>query len=207
MPFTLPALPYEFAALEPNIDATTMEIHHDRHHKAYVDGLNKALDGHADLAAKDIVTLLRDIKSVPDAVRQPVINHGGGHHNHSIFWETMAAKAGGEPTGAVADAITAAFGDFAKFKDTLKQNALTQFGSGWSWLVWDPAGAKLAAVKKANQDSPLMDGHVPLLGIDVWEHAYYLKYQNKRADYVDAWWGVVNWGRVNELFAAAKAGK
>ena len=207
MPHTLPALPYEFAALEPNIDALTMEIHHDRHHKAYVDNLNKALEAHPAFAGKDIVTLLREIKSVPDAVRQAVINNGGGHHNHSIFWETMAAKAGGEPTGAVADAITAAFGDFAKFKDTVKQNALTQFGSGWSWLVWDPAGAKVAAVKKANQDSPLMDGLVPLLGVDVWEHAYYLKYQNKRADYVDAWWGVVNWGRVNELFAAAKAGK
>ena len=207
MPFTLPALPYAFSALEPNIDALTMEIHSQRHHKAYVDNLNKALESLPELAAKDIVSLLRDIKSVPDSARQPVINNGGGHHNHSIFWETMAPGAGGTPTGAIGDAITATFGDFTKFKDIVKQNALTQFGSGWSWLVWDPAGAKLAAVKKANQDSPLMEGLVPLLGVDVWEHAYYLKYQNKRADYVDAWWGVVNWAKVNELYAAAKAGK
>ena len=207
MPFTLPTLPYAFSALEPQIDATTMEIHSQRHHKAYVDGLNKALEAAPDLAAKDIVTLLREIKSVPDAIRQAVTNHGGGHHNHSLFWEIMGPNGGGEPTGPLAEAITAAFGDFAKFKETVKQNALTQFGSGWSWLVWDAAGAKLAAVKKPNQDSPLMDGHVPLLGVDVWEHAYYLKYQNKRADYVDAWWGVVNWAKVSELFAAAKAGK
>jgi Fe-Mn family superoxide dismutase len=201
---TLPALPYAFNALEPHIDALTMEIHSQRHHKAYVDNLNKALESAPDLANKDIVTLLREIKSVPESIRQAVINNGGGHHNHALFWEVMAPSAGGEPTGAIADAITAAFGDFAKFKDTVKQNALTQFGSGWSWLVWDPAKAAVVAVKKPNQDSPLMDGLVPLLGIDVWEHAYYLKYQNKRADYVDAWWGVVNWKKVNELLAGAK---
>jgi Fe-Mn family superoxide dismutase len=207
MPFALPALPYEFKALEPTIDATTMEIHSQRHHKAYVDNLNKALESAPDLAGKDIVTLLRDIKSVPDAIRQAVINNGGGHANHALFWEIMAPNAGGEPTGQIGDAIKATFGDFAKFKDTMKQNALTQFGSGWSWLVYDAAGSKIVAVKKPNQDSPLMEGHVPLFGIDVWEHAYYLKYQNKRADYVDAWWNVVNWKKVEELYVAAKAGK
>jgi superoxide dismutase, Fe-Mn family len=204
---TLPQLPYAFNALEPHIDAATMEIHSQKHHKAYVDNLNKALEAHADLAAKDIVTLLREIKSVPESARQAVINNGGGHHNHSLFWEIMTPGGGGEPTGAIGEAIAAAFGDYAQFKAAAKQNALTQFGSGWSWLVWDPAGAKVAAVKKPNQDSPLMDGHVPLLGIDVWEHAYYLKYQNKRPDYVDAWWNVVNWKKVNELLANAKAGK
>lgn len=207
MAHALPALPYAFAALEPHIDATTMEIHSQRHHKAYVDNLNKALEAHADLQAHDIVALLRNIKTVPDAIRQPVINNGGGHHNHALFWEIMAPGAGGEPTGAIGDAIKAAFGDFAKFKDTVKQNALTQFGSGWSWLIWNTAAGKIEAIKKPNQDSPLMDGNVPLLGIDVWEHAYYLKYQNKRADYVDAWWNVVNWKKVDELFANAKAGK
>lgn len=207
MAHSLTALPYAFNALEPHVDALTMEIHSQRHHKAYVDNLNKALEPHADLQAHDIVALLRNIKTVPDAIRQAVINNGGGHHNHAIFWEIMAPGAGGEPTGAIGDAIKAAFGDFAKFKDTVKQNALTQFGSGWSWLIWNTAAGKIEAIKKPNQDSPLMDGNVPLLGIDVWEHAYYLKYQNKRADYVDAWWNVVNWNKVNELFANAKAGK
>ena len=207
MAHTLPALPYAFTALEPHIDAATMEIHSQKHHKAYVDNLNKALAGNADLEGKDIVALLRDIKSVPEAIRPAVINNGGGHANHSLFWEIMAPSAGGEPTGAIGDAIKANHGDFAKFKDVIKQNALTQFGSGWSWLVWDPAAAALKAVKKPNQDSPLMDGQVPLLGIDVWEHAYYLKYQNKRPDYVDAWWNTVNWKKVDELYTAAKAGK
>lgn len=205
MAFTLPTLPYAFAALEPHIDATTMEIHSQRHHKAYVDNLNKALESAPAQAGLDIVALLRDVKAVPESVRQAVINNGGGHHNHALFWEIMGPSAGGEPTGAIGDAIKAAFGDFAKFRDTFKQNALTQFGSGWSWLVYD--GSAIKAIKKPNQDSPLMDGLVPLLGCDVWEHAYYLKYQNKRADYVDAWWNVVNWKKVDELFAKAKAGK
>lgn len=205
MAHTLPALPYAFAALEPHIDATTMEIHSQRHHKAYVDNLNKALESAPAQAGLDIVALLRDVKAVPESVRQAVINNGGGHHNHALFWEIMGPGAGGEPTGAIGDAIKAAFGDFAKFRDTFKQNALTQFGSGWSWLVYD--GSAIKAIKKPNQDSPLMDGLVPLLGCDVWEHAYYLKYQNKRADYVDAWWNVVNWKKVDELFAKAKAGK
>jgi superoxide dismutase, Fe-Mn family len=202
---SLPALPYAYNALEPHIDALTMEIHSQRHHKTYVDNLNKALEGHADLANKSIEDLLRGIKSVPEAIRQAVINNGGGHHNHSLFWTVMGPKAGGEPTGAVADAIKATFGDFAAFKAKIKENALGQFGSGWSWLVWD--GSKLQAIKKPNQDSPLMDGLVPVLGVDVWEHAYYLKYQNKRADYVDAWWNTVNWKGVEERLTNAKAGK
>jgi superoxide dismutase, Fe-Mn family len=205
MPFTLPALPYAPAALEPHIDAMTMEIHHGRHHKTYVDNVNKALEAHPDLAKHSIEDLLRNIKTVPDAIRQPVINNGGGHANHALFWSIMAPGAGGKPTGPLAEAIDAAFGDFAAFQAKIKENALGQFGSGWSWLVYD--GSKLQAVKKPNQDSPLMEGMVPVLGIDVWEHAYYLKYQNKRADYVDAWWNTVNWSKVGELFAAAKAGK
>jgi superoxide dismutase, Fe-Mn family len=204
MPFTLPALPYAPAALEPHIDAMTMEIHHGRHHKTYVDNLNKALDGQA-AAAHSIEDLLRNVKTLPEAVRQPVINNGGGHHNHSLFWTIMAPGAGGKPTGALAEAINTAFGDFAAFQAKIKENALGQFGSGWSWLVY--GDGKLSAVKKPNQDSPLMDGHFPLLGIDVWEHAYYLKYQNKRPDYVDAWWNTVNWTKVEELFTNAKAGK
>jgi len=205
MAHTLPPLPYAFDALEPHIDAKTMEIHHDRHHKAYVDNLNKALEGHADLASKSIEDLLRGIKSVPESIRPAVTNNGGGHHNHSLFWTIMGPKAGGDPTGPVADAIKAAFGDFSAFKAKVKENAVSQFGSGWSWLVWD--GSKLQAVKRPNQDSPLMDGLVPVLGIDVWEHAYYLKYQNKRPDYVDAWWHTVNWKGVEERLARAKAGK
>jgi superoxide dismutase, Fe-Mn family len=205
MAHTLPPLPYPANALEPHIDAQTMEIHHGRHHKAYVDNLNKALDGQAALASKSIEALLRDIKSVPENIRPAVVNNGGGHHNHSLFWTIMGPGGGGEPSGAVGDAIKAAFGDFAAFKAKIKENALGQFGSGWSWLVWD--GSKLQAVKRANQDSPLMDGLVPVLGIDVWEHAYYLKYQNKRPDYVDAWWNTVNWKAVEERLANAKAGK
>jgi Fe-Mn family superoxide dismutase len=208
MPHTLPSLPYAFDALEPHIDAKTMEIHSQKHHKAYVDNLNKALESApADIQNLDIVTLLRDIKKVPDGIRQAVINNGGGHHNHSLFWEIMGPHAGGEPTGAVADAIKAAFGDFAKFKDTVKNNGLTQFGSGWSWVVWNPAGGKLEAIKKPNQDSPLMEGLIPVLGVDVWEHAYYLKYQNLRAAYIDAWWSTVNWKAVEAKLAAAKAGR
>jgi Fe-Mn family superoxide dismutase len=204
MAHELPKLPYAFNALEPHIDALTMEIHSQRHHKAYVDNLNKALDGQAEFQKLDIVTLLRDIKKVPESIRPVVINNGGGHHNHSLFWEIMGPGCGGEPSGAIGDAIKAVFGDFAKFKDTFKQNALTQFGSGWSWLVWDPAASAVKAIKKPNQDSPLMDGLTPLFGCDVWEHAYYLKYQNKRPDYVDAWWNTVNWKKVNELLVNAK---
>jgi Fe-Mn family superoxide dismutase len=205
MAHTLPTLPYAFNALEPHIDALTMEIHSQRHHKAYVDNLNKALEGHTELAAKSIEDLLRSIKSVPENIRQAVINNGGGHHNHSLFWRIMGPNGGGEPSGPLADAINEAFGDFSKMKDTVKQNALTQFGSGWSWVVYDPNTKKLVAVKKPNQDSPLSDGLIPIFGIDVWEHAYYLKYQNKRPDYVDAWWNTVNWAAVNEEFSKAKS--
>lgn len=208
MPHTLPSLPYAFDALEPHIDAKTMEIHSQKHHKAYVDNLNKALESApADIQNMDIVTLLRSIKKVPEGIRQAVVNNGGGHHNHSLFWEIMGPGGGGEPSGAVGDAIKAAFGDFAKFKDAVKQNGLTQFGSGWSWVVWNPSGGKLEAVKRPNQDSPLMDGLVPVLGVDVWEHAYYLKYQNLRANYLDAWWNVVNWKAVEQKLTAAKAGR
>jgi superoxide dismutase, Fe-Mn family len=207
MAHTLPALPYKFDALEPHIDARTMEIHSQKHHKAYVDNLNKALESAPDAAKMDIVSLLRDAKRLPESVRQAVINNGGGHHNHSLFWEIMGPGAGGEPTGQIADAIKAAFGDFAKFKDTVKNNGLTQFGSGWSWVVVNPGSGKLEAIKRPNQDSPLMDGLVPVLGVDVWEHAYYLKYQNLRANYIDAWWNVVNWKAVEQKFVAAKAGK
>lgn len=208
MAFNLPQLPYAFNALEPHIDAATMEIHSQRHHKAYVDNLNKALESAPNLANLSIEELLRVVKTqAPESVRQAIINNGGGHHNHALFWEIMGPNGGGEPSGQLADAINATFGDFARFKETIKQNGLTQFGSGWTWLVWNPAAAKLEAIKRPNQDSPLMDGLVPVLGIDVWEHAYYLKYQNKRADYIDAWWNVVNWKAVEGKYLAAKAGK
>jgi Fe-Mn family superoxide dismutase len=207
MPHTLPALPYAFDALEPHIDAKTMEIHHDKHHKAYVDNLNKALESAPDLANKDLVSLLRDINSVPANIKQAVINNGGGDHNHTLFWEIMGPNGGGEPTGQIADAIKAAFGDFAKLKDTVKTNGLGQFGSGWSWVVYNPTSGKLEAIKKANQDSPLMDGLVPVFGVDVWEHAYYLKYQNLRAAYIDAWWNTLNWKAIEGKYVAAKAGK
>ncbi|MFO0809451.1 MAG: superoxide dismutase [Gemmataceae bacterium] len=203
MPFTLPALPYPVDALEPSIDKMTMEIHHGRHHKTYIDNLNKALEAHPDLQAKSIDDLMRGLSSVPEAVRTAVRNNGGGHANHTLFWEVMGPKAGGAPTGALAEAINSTFGGVDQFKAKIKENALGQFGSGWSWLALGSDG-KLQAIKTANQDTPLSDGHTPLLGIDVWEHAYYLKYQNKRADYVDAWWNVVNWAAVGTRFDKAK---
>ena len=205
MPFTLPPLPYPTNALEPTIDAATMELHHGKHHKTYVDNLNKALESAPDLAHLAIEDLLRVVKTqAPEAVRQAIINNGGGHANHALFWEIMGPNGGGEPTGAVADAITAAFGSFAKMKEAVKANGAGQFGSGWTWVVYSPAAGKLEAVKRANQDSPLMDGLVPLFGIDVWEHAYYLKYQNRRPEYLEAWWTVVNWKAVEAKLAAAK---
>jgi Fe-Mn family superoxide dismutase len=203
MAFTLPPLPYAADALEPSIDKLTMEIHHDRHHKAYVDNLNKALEATPDLQNKSIEDLLRGIKSVPANIQAAVRNNGGGHANHTMFWEIMGPKSGGAPGGELAQAINSTFGGFDAFKAKIKENALGQFGSGWSWLVVGGDG-KLAAVKSANQDSPYMEGQTPLLGVDVWEHAYYLKYQNKRADYVDAWWNVVNWNAVAERFSKAK---
>ena len=181
MAHTLPAAPVPVDALEPHIDAKTMEIHHDKHHKAYVDNLNKALEvrpGPGQPA--DRRTAPGGEGKAPDSVKQAIVNNGGGHHNHALFWEIMGPNGGGEPTGAVADAITAAFGDFAEFKAKVKENGTGQFGSGWAWVVWNPTAGKLEAVKRPNQDSPLMDGLVPVFGVDVWEHAYYLKYQNKR---------------------------
>jgi Fe-Mn family superoxide dismutase len=205
MAFTLPALPYPNNALEPSIDALTMEIHHDRHHKAYVDNLNKALEGHANLASKPIEQLLRELQQVPENIRGAVRNNGGGHANHSMFWEIMGKGAGGQPSGPLAEAINTTFGDFKTFQQQLKQAAVSRFGSGWGWLVL--AGGKLQVLSTPNQDSPYMDGQIPILGIDVWEHAYYLKYQNKRPDYIDAWWNVVNWNAVAKRFADAKSGR
>jgi Fe-Mn family superoxide dismutase len=205
MAYTLPPLPYPADSLEPYIDKMTMEIHHGRHHKAYVDNVNKALEGHAELGKMPVEQLLREIKKVPESIRQAVINNGGGHANHSMFWQIMAKGAGGKPSGPLADEINKTFTDFATFQGQLKQAALGRFGSGWAWLVL--ADSKLQVLNTANQDSPYMQGQMPILGIDVWEHAYYLKYQNKRADYVDAWWNVVNWRDVAERFSRAKAGK
>src|SRR5881397_1623814 len=204
MAHTLPALPYATDALEPYIDKMTMEIHHGRHHKTYVDNLNKALEGQTALQSLTIEQLLRDINKVPESIRQAVINNGGGHANHTMFWEIMSAGAGGKPSGPLADDITKAFGDFATFQSQLKQAGVSRFGSGWAWLVL--ADGKLSIISTANQDSPLMNGQFPILGVDVWEHAYYLKYQNKRPDYLDAWWNTVNWGAVEKRYSQAKAG-
>jgi Fe-Mn family superoxide dismutase len=205
MAYTLPNLPYPADALEPYIDKMTMEIHHGRHHKAYVDNLNKALEGQTALQNKPIDQLLREITKVPENIRQAVINNGGGHANHSMFWEIMGPKAGGKPGGPLADDINATFGDFAAFQAQLKQAGVGRFGSGWAWLV--VADGKLKVVNTANQDSPYMQNQVPIVGVDVWEHAYYLKYQNKRPDYIDAWWNVVNWNAVAQRYSQAKAGK
>jgi Fe-Mn family superoxide dismutase len=178
-----------------------MEIHHGRHHKAYVDNLNKALEGHANLQDKPIEQLLKEVNQVPEAIRTAVRNNGGGHANHTMFWEIMGPKAGGQPSGALATAINSAFGSFDNFKTQIKQAATTRFGSGWAWLVM--ANGKLQVLSTANQDSPFMENQFPVMGVDVWEHAYYLKYQNKRPDYVDAWWNVVNWDAVAKRYAQA----
>ena len=198
----LPPLPYDFAALEPHIDSQTMQIHHGKHHQTYVNNLNSALDKHPELFAKPVEDLLRNIQGVPEDIRVAVRNNGGGHHNHTLFWNIMAPKAGGEPTGSLADAIRKTFGDFAKFKETFSTAGATRFGSGWSWLT--VTNGKLEVSSTANQDSPLMDGKTPILGLDVWEHAYYLKYQNRRADYIAAWWNLVNWSEVAKRFDAAR---
>lgn len=201
-PFTLPALPYAFNALEPHIDAKTMEIHHDKHHQAYVTNLNKALEGKSDLQALTLEQLLaNDCAKVPEEIRTAVRNNGGGHHNHSLFWEMIGPNAGGQPTGALAEAINGTFGGFDQFKTQFTQAASTRFGSGWAWLV--VANGKLQVYSTANQDSPLMQGHHPVLGLDVWEHAYYLHYQNRRPDYIGAFWNVVNWTKVNEFYTKA----
>jgi Fe-Mn family superoxide dismutase len=205
MAFTLPPLPYPADALESAIDKMTMEIHHGKHHKAYVDNLNAALEGQPNLQSKPIEQLLRDIAGVPEGIRQKVINNGGGHANHTMFWEIMGPKGGGEPAGALAEAIKSTFTDVAAFKSKIKEAGLGRFGSGWAWLVL--ANGKLQVVSTANQDSPYMNGQTPILGVDVWEHAYYLRYQNRRADYLEAWWKVVNWDTVAKRFAAAQNGK
>jgi Fe-Mn family superoxide dismutase len=195
MAFELPALGYDVSALEPHIDTQTMQIHHGKHHAAYVNNLNAALASHPALQASPIEDLLGNINDVPEAIRQAVINNGGGHHNHTLFWSIMGPNGGGEPTGALGSAIDSTFGGFAAFKAAIKDAGVKRFGSGWSWLVQTSAGA-LQIYSTANQDSPLMKGDTPLLGVDVWEHAYYLKYQNRRPDYLDAWWGTVDWSAV-----------
>jgi Fe-Mn family superoxide dismutase len=201
MAYTVPPLPYPYDALEPHIDKLTMEIHHDKHHQAYVDKVNAALAG-TPLADAPIDNVLSDLSQVPDATRTAVKNNGGGHYNHTMFWENMSPNGGGQPDGELASAIDSAFGSFSDFQAKIKETGVNQFGSGWSWLVLD--GSQLAIVGSANQDNPISGGKTPLLGVDVWEHAYYLKYQNRRPDYIDAWWNVVNWPRVAERLAAAR---
>jgi len=196
MSFTLPPLPYAPDALEPHIDKLTMEIHHGKHHNAYVTNLNAALEKAPELASKSIEDLVKGISSVPEAIRTAVRNNGGGHLNHSMFWQIMAPNAGGAPTGAIADAINSSFGSLDKLKEELKKAAVGRFGSGWAWVI--DAGGKLVVESTPNQDSPLMDGKKVVFGIDVWEHAYYLKYQNRRPDYIDAWWNVINWAEINK---------
>jgi Fe-Mn family superoxide dismutase len=202
MAFELPNLPYAFDALEPHIDARTMEIHHGKHHAGYVAKLNAALEKHPDSQKQSLETLLGNINAVPDAIRTAVRNNGGGHANHSLFWTVMKPGGGGEPGGALGKAIGSAFGSFDAFRQRFSDAAATRFGSGWAWLV--VAGGALAVESTPNQDSPLMEGKLPILGLDVWEHAYYLKYQNRRPDYIQAWWNVVNWDEVARRFDAAK---
>jgi superoxide dismutase, Fe-Mn family len=198
MPFTLPPLPYPADALEPHIDKTTMEIHHDKHHGAYVTNLNKALESAPDLANKSVEDLLsNNCAAVPDAIRTAVRNNGGGHANHSLFWNLMSKNGGGAPKGEIQNIITSKFTSFEAFKEKLTAAAMGRFGSGWAWLVKSSSG-QFEVISTANQDSPLMEGKKPILGLDVWEHAYYLKYQNRRADYVTAWWNLVNWDEVNK---------
>jgi Fe-Mn family superoxide dismutase len=201
--YTVPPLPYDFNALEPHIDAKTMEIHHDKHHAAYVNNLNAALKDHPQHQGKKIEELIAHLDALPEAIRTAVRNNGGGHANHSLFWRLMKPHGGGEPSGALAQAITSAMGGFAAFKEAFSKAATTRFGSGWAWLIIGKDG-KLAVTSTANQDNPIMEGATPLLGLDVWEHAYYLKYQNRRPDYISAWWNTVNWEEVAHRFTAAK---
>lgn len=202
MTYTLPDLPYAFDALEPYIDEETMHLHHDKHHNTYVTNLNAAIEKHPELGEKTIEELLSDMDAVPTDIKTAVRNNGGGHANHSFFWKIMAPNAGGEPTGAIKEAIDEAFGDFATFKEEFKKAAAGRFGSGWAWLVME--NGKLAITSTANQDSPLMEGKTPILGLDIWEHAYYLKYKNVRPDYIEAFWNVVNWEEVNNQLSTAK---
>ena len=199
---SVPPLPYAFDALEPYIDAKTMEIHHDKHHGAYVANLNKALDGHADLQGLSVEKLLGKLDAVPENIRTAVRNNGGGHANHSLFWKIMKKGGGGDPKGELADAIQKAFGTFADFKAKFNQAGATRFGSGWAWLFYK--SGSLAVESLPNQDSPLITGGTPVLGLDVWEHAYYLKYQNRRPEYIEAWWNLINWEQAEENFANAK---
>ena len=200
MAFTLPSLPYDFAALEPHIDAKTMEIHHGKHHQTYVNNLNAAIEKAPELAGKSLDDLMRGVNTAPEAVRTAVRNNGGGHWNHSMFWQIMAPKAGGEPGGKVGAAIKSAFGDFAKFREQFGAAGVGRFGSGWAWLI--NTGGKVSITSTPNQDNPLMEGQKAIMGLDVWEHAYYLKYQNRRPDYINAWWNVVNWKEVEKRFDA-----
>ncbi|HNP72963.1 MAG TPA: superoxide dismutase [Kouleothrix sp.] len=201
MAFTLPPLPYDYSALEPHIDTQTMQIHHDKHHAAYVTNANAALESYADLQKYSAEELLKHINDVPEAIRAAVRNNVGGHVNHTLFWEIMGPGGGGEPTDALAQAINTAFGSFADLKAKINDAGVKRFGSGWSWLVLGADG-KLQVISTANQDSPLMDGQTPILGVDVWEHAYYLKYQNLRAKYLEAWWNTVNWKEVAKRFGS-----
>jgi len=196
MAHSLPPLPYAADALEPHIDKQTMEIHHGKHHAAYVNNLNAALEKHPELQSKSVEDLIRGINTVPEDIRTAVRNNGGGHVNHTMFWQIMGPNAGGDPTGAIADAINSSFGSFAALKEQFQKAAVGRFGSGWAWVI--DAGGKLVVESTPNQDNPMMDGKKPVFGIDVWEHAYYLKYQNRRPDYVGAWWNVVNWAEINK---------
>ncbi|MBB5173896.1 superoxide dismutase [Texcoconibacillus texcoconensis] len=202
MAFTLPELPYAYDALTPHIDEETMKIHHGKHHNTYVTKLNAALEGHSDLQDKSLEDLLKDLSALPESVRTAVRNNGGGHYNHTLFWQIMSPNGGGEPTGDLASAINDAFGSFDQFKETFKNTALGRFGSGWAWLVVN--NGKLEVVDTLNQDNPISEGKTPVLGIDVWEHAYYLKYQNRRPEYVDAFFNVINWDEVTKRFQEAK---
>jgi Fe-Mn family superoxide dismutase len=202
MAHTLPSLPYPANALEPHIDKETMELHHGKHHATYVKNLNAALEKHPKLQSKSIEELLRDFQAVPDDIQTAVRNNGGGHANHSLFWQIMGPNAGGEPTGAVAEALTSSFGSFKTFKDQFSKAALDRFGSGWAWVI--QRNGLLMIESTPNQDSPLMEGKIPVFGLDVWEHAYYLKYHNRRADYINAWWNLVNWAAIDRQLALAR---
>ena len=201
MAYTLPDLPYDYSALEPHIDAQTMEIHHTKHHQKYIDTANEALSG-TEWADKPAEEVLQNLSSLPNDIKTKVRNNAGGHANHSLFWTVMGPDGGGEPSGSVADAISDTFGSFKQFQEKFTETGVGQFGSGWAWLVLD--GGKVDVIGLPNQDSPVIEGKIPILGVDVWEHAYYLKYQNKRPDYIEAWWNTVNWDEVNNRFEAAK---
>lgn len=202
MPFTLPSLPYAYNALEPYFDAATMELHHTKHHQTYVDKLNAALESTPDLQTVSIEKLLSDSNQVPEKIRQAVINHGGGHHNHSLFWTSLTSHSSNSPTGKLAEAMNTSFTDFATFKQKFTDLAVGHFGSGWAWLIATPE-KKLDLYSLPNQDSPLTKNHIPLLGLDVWEHAYYLKYQNRRAEYIDAWWHIIDWSEIESRYQQA----